>query len=334
MKPATSRAAALAIAASTIPLLLLATASSYANTYHPPHSPLDTQASLEIHVAALEAQLMELGSELPPQDLRLIEPQQDYARALQQLGRHEQAIAAFGAALQIHRSHHGLFDIDQLALVDRLLESHMALGQWEAVDDLQHFRYQIARHALPAGADTRIDALMQLTVWKLRASEHGLLEHSLRDANEVADLHRRELDLVEHAGKPDQVARHHLGIADLALLQARAKVATRTAVGLGSGLPLAPLGLHGQLQETTGTDRPPQLVERLEPFAFESGAALDIFDIGRHLQEYKQSISKAHSLVNAADLPASEQHRSVSESIRRSLEAYNGFLLQVVLRRF
>jgi tetratricopeptide (TPR) repeat protein len=233
MKPATSRAAALAIAASTIPLLLLATASSYANTYHPPHSPLDTQASLEIHVAALEAQLTQLGSELPPQDLRLIEPQQDYARALQQLGRHEQAIAAFGAALQIHRSHHGLFDIDQLALVDRLLESHMALGQWEAVDDLQHFRYQIARHALPAGADTRIDALMQLTVWKLRASEHGLLEHSLRDADEVADLHRRELDLVEHAGKPDQVARHHLGIADLALLQARAKVATRTAVGLG-----------------------------------------------------------------------------------------------------
>jgi hypothetical protein len=33
-------------------------------------------------------------------------------------------------------------------------------------------------------------------------------------------------------------------------------------------------------------------------------------------------------------LPASEQHRSVSESIRRSLEAYNGFLLQAVLRRF
>ena len=334
MKPAKSRAVALAIAAATIPLLLLASTGAEANTFHPAHAPPEAEAALENRITALESTLVQLVNDLPPGDLRLIEPQQDYARALQQLGRHEQAIAAFGEALQNHRSHHGLFDTDQLALVDHLLESHMALGQWETVDDLQHFRYQIARHTLPAGADTRIDALMQLTVWKLRASEYGLLENSLRDANAVADLHRRELDLMEHAGKPDQVARHHLGIADLALLQARAKVATRTAVGLGSGLPLAPLGLHGQLQETTGTDHPPQLVERLEPFAFESGAALDIFDIGRHLQEYKQSISKAHSLVNAADLPASEQHRSVSESIRRSLEAYNGFLLQAVLRRF
>ena len=109
--------------------------------------------------------------------------------------------------------------------------------------------------------------------------------------------------------------------------KSRAAALAIAAVGI-------PMLLLANASSQANTYHPPHSPPDTQAALESRGAALDIFDIGRHLQEYKQSISKAHSLVNAADMPASERHRSVSESIRRSLESYNGFLLQAVLRRF
>lgn len=334
MKTAQFRVRALTNAVIAVPLLFCVSPLLQANSTPAADGVSGHHAELLSRSTALEAEIDRLTAELHPHDPRLAESHLDHGHTLQALGRHEEAVTSFETALQIHRRHHGLFHPDQLPMVDQLLDSQMALQRWEDVDALQHFRFHVAKQQLPLGVDTRLAALTDLTLWKLEAAERGLLDDSLGDAYALAEQHRAELRKLAPEASAEDRARLHLSIADLELLQARQKMQTRIQPGFDNALAAAGLGMHGPLVGVAGDDDAEQLIEDVQHWAEPGAYQLDLFDISRHLHEYKSSIREAYALTQQASAAQGKQPHSLSESIQRSLDDYNGFLVSKVLRRF
>ena len=315
-------------------LLLAASTTSNGNTTHPFHDSTYAAPASTTHSTAAEAALDTLVQTLPPTDLRLLEPHLDVALARQRNGDHEAAIDALQQALHIHRMHHGLFDPGQLAVVERLLESHYALGRWQQVDDLQHYRFHIARHQIAAGTGTRLAALLELTRWKLHAAKHGLLDNLLQGTHEVAELHRRELQLLPPDAPSHQLAMHHVSIADMELEQARQKLRAPFGASAGFGMVAPALGLHGPLQLLDNGHGQPALIEDFELPVNAEHHAIDALDVSRHLHEFKSAIARAHKLANQEPPSMAATGQQLGQSIQRSIDDYNGFVASVVLGRF
>ena len=317
----------------TLALLLAAATAGNANTSQPLTTDTDP-GTAATQVAAMEAGLQQLAQVLPPTDLRLLEPQWDLALTRQRNGDHEAAIAALEQALHIHRIHHGLFDPGQLELVERLLESHYALGRWQQVDDLQHYRFHVARQQIPAGTNTRLSALLELTRWKLHAAEHGLLSDLLQGTHEVAELHRRELQLLPTDTPADHAALHHVAIADMELAQARQKLLSPFGGTAVAAIALPALAPHGPLQLIDGAHGQRMLVETGN-LRFDTDYQLvDSFDVSRHLHEFKSAIARAHALAGNRPPALAATGQQLGQSIQRSIDDYNGFVASVVLGRF
>ncbi len=314
-------------------LLLVSAVAASANTTDSMDQATDLHSELKSRTSALEQELNQLSSELHPTDLLLAEPHMDLAHANQSLGNHAEAINGFEKALHIYRINHGLFDLRQLTVVENLLVSHYALGRWEDIDNLQHLRFHLAKQQIPPGAETRLSALMGLTMWKLQAAENDLLANPLAAAHEVAELHRKELELLPADAPADSLAMHHLGIADMELTLARQKVRAPFAMGLDSGMPLTTLGLHGNIRLVDDSSSS-SLVESFDQLPNTGKERLDVFHISRHLHEYKSSLSKAHSLSRRAAEHSPHHHEVLEQSIKRSIDNYNGFVAKVVLGRF
>lgn len=317
-----------------IPVLLCAAMEAGANnlpaaTYDGHYETLDLLSSS----AALEEEIDRLADELTPHDLRLAEPLLDFGRMMQEMDMHEEAAHSFEKALHIFRVNHGLYDNRQLEVVDGLLESREALAEWKEVDNLQHFRFHLARQQIPADTETRLNALMELTLWKLHAARHGLLSDPLHDTHEAAQLHRSELRELPQDAPPEKVAQLYLGIADLELTQAQHKASMPGGLSNGLGFAIPVFGNHGRLVLQEDELHAPTLVETLEHGFDYDEYPLDLFDIGRHLHEYKSSIFKAHSLVNH-ERPGALHSHEINSSIRQSIDDYNGFVAKVIFGKF
>ncbi|MEQ8633066.1 MAG: tetratricopeptide repeat protein [Gammaproteobacteria bacterium] len=71
-----------------------------------------------------------------------LEPLIDLGLMMQEQDRHEEAVDYFKQARQVSRIQKGLFDETQILLVEAIIESELALKNWEAVDDhYQHVEY-------------------------------------------------------------------------------------------------------------------------------------------------------------------------------------------------
>jgi len=322
------------ISLSLCSLLLVSAVAASANTTDSIDQATDLHLELKSRTSALEQELNQLSSELHPTDLLLAEPHMDLAHANQSLGNHAEAINGFEKALHIYRINHGLFDLRQLTVVENLLVSHYALGRWEDIDNLQHLRFHLAKQQIPPGAETRLSALMGLTMWKLHAAENDLLANPLAAAHEVAELHRKELELLPADAPADSLALHHLGIAEMELTLARQKVRAPFAMGLDSSMPMARLGLHGNIRLVDDNSSSSSLVESFDQLPITGNERLDVFHISRHLYEYKSSLSKAHSLAHQPGPHSPHHHEVLEQSIKRSIDNYNGFVAKVVLGSF
>lgn len=59
----------------------------------------------------------------------------------QQRGRHREAIEIFDRAIHVSRINNGLYDLNQVPLVENLVESLIARGEWEQVHDRNSYLY-------------------------------------------------------------------------------------------------------------------------------------------------------------------------------------------------
>ncbi len=96
-------------------------------------------AAGDANIAAYQEVVNELERLEGPFAPDLVEQLLSLGRLLQQQERHEEAIARFERAEHISRVNNGLHNVQLFAIVESLVESHLALGDFAEVNDRQHY---------------------------------------------------------------------------------------------------------------------------------------------------------------------------------------------------
>ncbi|GAB2521225.1 hypothetical protein [Microbulbifer agarilyticus] len=152
----------------------------------------DMEAEHGAYGAGIDEQLMGLG------------------HALQRHGAHDEAISQFRRAMLINRVNEGLYSLNQVPMIERIIESQVALNEWEGANDNHQYLFWL--HAKNYGEkDPRmLPIINQLSSWHLQAyiDEKGatMFEHLINATN----LYALAVDIISN----------NFGANDLRLVEA------------------------------------------------------------------------------------------------------------------
>ncbi len=96
-----------------------------------------------------------------------------YGTTLQQFERHAEAVEILRRATHLARITGGLYSSEQIALLKAEIRSHMALGDYSAVDDRQRYLYRVERRAID-NPEASARALLAQADWQQQAYRLGL----------------------------------------------------------------------------------------------------------------------------------------------------------------
>ena len=122
---------------------------------------------------------------------RLIVPLQGLGKTYAAAGRHDAAVVTLEHALQISRHSSGLFNPDQLDLLDTLIDSDVALGRGRDADRYQLYAYQVSIHQYGLQDARTIPALAKLARWYVQTRRYS----------EARELYSQVLKLAAHEGE-------------------------------------------------------------------------------------------------------------------------------------
>lgn len=111
----------------------------------------DEATRLQVDIERYRRQIAELGNSDGLFSVNLREQLEALAGLLQQTGDHAAAITELENAMHIERVNQGLFTLDQIPLVEKLIASHDSLGNFQEVNDYQEYLYYIQMKSFPAG---------------------------------------------------------------------------------------------------------------------------------------------------------------------------------------
>jgi len=132
--------------------------------------------------------------ELPQQLLSL-------AVNLQRRGAHSEAVKLFKRGVHLSRINNGLYSAEQIPLLQGEIASHVALGQYSAADDRQHYLYRVQMRSLK-GELSRAQAFMQQAQWQYNAFRLSLDDQGYTRLMSMWDLYRLALNnLVDREGE-------------------------------------------------------------------------------------------------------------------------------------
>ena len=177
-------------------------------------NPLPVFADLSLEQQAYLQRLQDIGSY--EQALEELEYEggawsQDVARELETLGGlllqqgdFEQAVTVFDRAVHINRVNHGLFSPLQVPLVQRVVEGHVALGQWKEADEQQQYAFYVQTKAYGANDPRMIPVFEDMAGWNLTSFYRGVDEDPTLRLLQTFLLYRAAADtVVTHFGPRD-----------------------------------------------------------------------------------------------------------------------------------
>lgn len=131
----------------------------------------DSPSSLELlrGIESYQASIKEIEADEGPFSERLKQESMSLAQLLQARGQHEEAIDHLLRAHDISRTNNGLYNLDQLPIIEALTTSYMALGQLQYADAMQESVVAIHKGLHGERNVAVIPALMELGDWNLRA---------------------------------------------------------------------------------------------------------------------------------------------------------------------
>lgn len=136
-----------------------------------PANPDTTASSADFaaDIRAYEARISETLATDNPYSNALREQYDALGTLLQQSGAHTDAIAAFESAMHIDRVNGGLFTLAQLPLVEKIILSHDALGNFGEVDDFHEYLFYIQQKSYPPGDPRLLAAQEEFADWNVEA---------------------------------------------------------------------------------------------------------------------------------------------------------------------
>ena len=91
----------------------------------------------------------------------------------QQQGDHDAAVKTFDRAIHVNRINDGLYTLQQIPHVESMLDSYLALKDWQNADDYNNYLFFIQRKAFGANDPRIIPVLDRLANWNLQAFDLG-----------------------------------------------------------------------------------------------------------------------------------------------------------------
>lgn len=205
-----------------------------------PHAMVDQSLTDTADVAEInttitgEAQfallVQNIESEFGPFDSRLSEPLLSVGDMLAERGAYIEALVYLERALHIMRINYGLYSEAHIPVVERLIDSNVALEDWDAVDaNFRHLEFLYTR-LFEQGSEQWYYGIAQVADWHIVAINHNLgddLEDHLRAANK---LFKQRLSYVEKIEDVDQevidVLRHNVEYTALHLRKQESTIKT------------------------------------------------------------------------------------------------------------
>jgi tetratricopeptide (TPR) repeat protein len=93
---------------------------------------------------------------------------------LYQQGDYEQSIEVFDRAVHVNRVNYGLYSTQQIPLVERIVESHIALGQWQLADQQKQYAFYVQSKAYGARDPRMADVFENLARWNIASFFRGI----------------------------------------------------------------------------------------------------------------------------------------------------------------
>lgn len=158
---------------------------------------------LDRHLDAIEA----IEAESGPYDDQLSQQLVGLGIGYQRQGQHDQAIDVFKRAVHINRINEGLYNLNQVTILDHMIDSNMALNRWHKVNDLNHYLVWLNKRS-PDKNDLRVKQMLKivnkLSEYHLNAyileSDQGPFYHLVQ----AQDLFRLSINIIaSHFGHTD-----------------------------------------------------------------------------------------------------------------------------------
>ncbi|GAA5445665.1 hypothetical protein Misp06_03868 [Microbulbifer sp. NBRC 101763] len=187
--------------------------------------PSEAVESYRERIEELEAQHGAYGAGIDEQLLGL-------ATALQKTGAHKEAASEFRRAMLVNRVNEGLYSLNQIPMIERLIESQIALNQWEEANDNQQYLYWLYEKNYGEKDPRMLPVINNLSRWHLQSyiEEKGetLVEHLIN----ATKLYTLAVDIITK----------NFGASDLRLVDAlRGLKATNYYLATYKGEPQAPV---------------------------------------------------------------------------------------------
>ncbi|MEX2962620.1 energy transducer TonB [Microbulbifer sp. TYP-18] len=182
--------------------------------------------------------------------------------ALQRSGAHQEAIREFRRAMLINRVNGGLYSLNQVAMIERMIESQIALDQWEDANDNHQYLYWLYVRNYGENDPRMLPVIDNLSRWHLQAyvEEKGgtMSEHLISATN----LYSLAVDIITN----------NFGANDLRLVDAlRGLKVTNYYLSTYDGEPQEPVVIKTSF---SGASEPqPQLRSQLDHYRFNSFAS-------------------------------------------------------------
>lgn len=126
-------------------------------------------ALLNADIARYQDSISQLITAENPYSESLREQYAALGQLLQRAEDHEEAIKALESAMHIERVNQGLFTINQIPLVESIITSHAAVGNYGDVDDYHEYLYYIQQKSYPEGDARLLAAKERWADWNVES---------------------------------------------------------------------------------------------------------------------------------------------------------------------
>lgn len=111
----------------------------------------------------------DIESDYGAYDLQLSQHLAGLGQQYQNLGEHLEAVEVFKRAMHIQRVNLGLYDMGQVPLLENLIESQIALGEWEDANERYQYLYWLHRRNYGNDDPRMLPIITKLSNWHLNA---------------------------------------------------------------------------------------------------------------------------------------------------------------------
>ncbi len=160
------------------------------NAVEPPLPPTPEQQRYLDAVQKLEAQGGAYDAALSEQLLGL-------GAAYQAAGRHADAAEVLSRAAHITRVNEGLYSTSDLPILERLIESYSALGEWDGVGSSYQQMFQIHRRNYGDSDERMLPALQRLSSWHMSAYLADIGEDPINHLEAARNLYDSSLGILQ-----------------------------------------------------------------------------------------------------------------------------------------